>query len=290
MAQDLFIDLKSDNDVTISDFYEKYDPSKASDTGKLKKNNYFKYALVGYSQTDITKDIWGASKREAEEDAREEKSGSKYRYRWDYTRIPITDVVLINPFYAKYDNTDDKNIKYIAGETSHKELVDYIKADASNAGVNVHLVDFIDLNKDDAKKFNQIIYAFSWIREKSRFSEIKTKFIPFNYYLIKEVCRENSSDNIALLSVSSARVPKENTANKLCLGCIFPFYLPFAIGDIVTPNYQTNYSMLVLNINTGKYAGLSHSINMNDYTSVNHSNIFNLFHRLKKGKYYYEED
>lgn len=199
--------------------------------------------------------------------------------------LDINKLVVADPFYVKLDYTRDEPQRYLAGERLEDKLNSQLEFCADKLGVDLSIVDNDHLKDDDVATFNNMMAMNDW------FNEAIDQPDDLNLYntseaRIKNVAEQFNTDYVSWMGIISARDKGSyNDWYRLCLGVIWFPALPILIYNAVAPNYETDFFILVVNVESGKFEWQHvRKVNQSDSPSVVKGNLYYIIQHIKAKK------
>ena len=210
--------------------------------------NYWKYALVDY----LNDEKYGDDLEEAVEEYEESNdSKSTFRKRRDkYSKnraLDISKATCVTPKYLKLDQRDDDGIKYLSTAERLKRYNSYIKSISRKVGLQLNILDYKN-KSNDIESFNDMVLLQNWLSE--RMKHVNREVIPSDFDYVDDLI-ENLDSRYVISTGHLTLRESENYAYAICASIIMPYYLPFAIADLVTPDYESFSYFFVFDLKSG---------------------------------------
>lgn len=196
--------------------------------------------------------------------------------------LGIDRVVVFNPFYYKYDHRKKQSRKYIEAENSQIDLNDKILINSQKAGIDYALIDDIQLNEHEIQKFNDLAFLNTWLLERLKHVENDMEIINFDKEQVSDLISRYGTKHFCWMGIVNERNKKYLKGLYITMSLIYFPTLPFGIAYAVTPDWDTHFYSLVLDIESGeiKYARAD-KMDAKDADYVLNSSLYDLFYQLK---------
>ena len=197
-----------------------------------------------------------------------------------FKTLGIDKIVIVDPFYMKLDMRKKDNVSYFSGEAKQKEFSKLLEGNANRLRLEYEILDPNSFDESDMEKYNDLSFINDWVAERLTHGDFDSPIVLNNEFK-QELLKKFGTNYFMWTGAISTHEKKENLGLYI-LGCFIPYTLPFCIGYVVTPKYDTYFYSIVFDIQSGKIVLFNeHTIDMNDKESVLNSVIYDTFYQVK---------
>lgn len=227
-------------------------------------------------------------KNEPEESKKERKNriaSAKRQRKLESRRghaLGIEKVVIVNPFYYKLDQRKKQKRKYIKSESAQIEFKKKIDDNATLIGLNYELIDDIDLNVNDVQKFNDLSFLNNWFTERVYHLDNSVTLLNLDQNHIDSLKTRYGTRYFCWTGIVNERLHKKNKIGTLLYTLFIYPLLPYGLIYAITPDWDTYYYSLILDIDTGKIIfANANLINAKDADDYINSTLYDFFYQIK---------
>ncbi len=247
--------------------YEKIDYKKERSKNKI-SDVQIKYALIDLvKQADFKntyKKIYSENIKKEEDDKEklsyEEAEKLKRKDKLYGKKIGVDKIVLTNPIYSEHDYRKESSMKYIDSEETQEEIIELYQKHAKKINLDVQLLDIRNLKNNEHDKFNFYVKYNKWFGEFINTYDIEDlinnettySFELMNKKYSEELIAEYGTKYFAWVGTRLARTKKEGIGYVLIYTAIYFPLLPLGIYYAVTPEYNTEYYFLLMDLEENK--------------------------------------
>jgi beta-barrel assembly-enhancing protease len=165
-------------------------------------------------------------------------------------KLGISKIVIVNPFYLKLDARKDNSVQYIATEEGQVHQRALIETAAKAANLQTEVLDVTHLKESQIDVFNDIRFLNEYFSEQNKLSGLSlTPSAQQNR--IDAIAKKYGTDYFLWTGTVSLR------EEPIPLGAVFasvliPIWLPFAVVDYCTPNYNMMHYAVLYDVRTGR--------------------------------------
>ncbi|MEI7802040.1 MAG: M48 family metallopeptidase [Bacteroidota bacterium] len=300
MSTDILKLMDNDLKFSPSDFTMAVTPDTIAKTDTTKKNTATdKYSMIKQSKTEVVKPEDEKYYRIAfynlltqadfvtafNSQLNSEQAVSSSKKKKTKGGLGISHLLVANPFYVKLDYTKDQPERYLASENSEDELNKQMQFCAQKVGLKLDLLDNDHLKAEDVNTFNNMIAMNDWFEEAIDQPK-ELQLYNTSSDRLKNVADQYGTDNVSWMGIVSAKV----NANyydwyRVCVGFVWFPLIPVFIYQAVSPNFETDFLVLVVNSNSGKFEWKTiRVVKQNDSPSVVKSNLYYILQQIKAKK------
>ncbi len=266
-------------------------------TAKRKKNKFNKasdmnqYAFVDFLQdpefVKMYDDEIKASKLRKKEDRRAKSSSYKREQAIIETHntingdaLGLDKVVIINPFYYKINMSKKKSLRYVASEEAQKRLNAKIKENATLAGLEFDIIDKKTLAESGTQGYNENAVLNAFIDEMAEHGDIH--FVNYMDEDMQELAAKYGTNNFVWTGFISVKQKNTGIILKILAGVVYPIFAPALALDIATPDYDTYFYSIVIDVKTGKKLKTTfHNLGIRDRNDVLDGTLYDLYSQYK---------
>ncbi len=195
-------------------------------------------------------------------------------------RVPITRVVMSEPYTIKVDTRKRNQVKYQESVVSAARVKNMIMETSQMAGITVQLVDAVGLNADNVEEYNQMSYVNEYVVERFNQSE-EGMLNSFCKSYIDTLMQKNQTKYLGWMGIAS--VQKKKPIGKLVIMSILPYLWPYTIYQFIVPKIHSTYYYVLFNVNTGKIVTAGATETRTDlHTDQMNSHIYDFMYKIKK--------
>ncbi|MCY7328381.1 MAG: M48 family metallopeptidase [Saprospiraceae bacterium] len=269
--------------------YERIRQQKAVENTPA-KSGYWRYAFVGWLDSEDFKNQWVAAQKRNDEYTEREKAFSsskakkvRKQQRRKGLHLGIPKVVIINPFYLKLDERKDNAVQYLSTETGQDHFRDLIRDVSTKAALKTTLLDVHDLRADQAEAFNDLRFLNEWFGDQVRHYDL-TLTPGHDQERVNAIAKKYGTDYFLWTGVVSLR-EKNRSGYYLIPASILLFFptLPLAIVAAVKPKYDMLHYSVLYDVRTGKRQVLKfETFNRRDADAVVKAHLYDTFVQIKR--------
>ena len=251
--------------------YERYYGSSHRVTKNIVKTENYKNIL---STELLDKDFvtYYKTKYKKYSNSDEEEEGEK---------LKIDKLVLVNPVYYYVKNGDLKINNF---EEKEAKITKSFRTIAWNEGVNVSLVDILEIKDNQVDKFNDLAFMNSWMLEFENVTDEdgNTILIPWQTNYLQGIREKYNMRYISSMGVYEDRSKKEQSFYKL-IGLAFLTAIPTTIGSFIGDEKMIYHFFYCVDLQTNKVVlynieGISGNSSQDFVNALN----YNVIYELKK--------
>lgn len=181
-SDSLFAMLPNKFHLGINDFYTKTkdEAEKASNT-KISSEHYYKFAFVKFLNNDpefrtkftevsalvtSNKPSIVGFKVYAPQTGKPKKENAKKIEIKILDKVSINKIVIVDPFYQKYDETRQQTSLYIISDDKENEFINTLKTGATKNKLSYEIIDPGTFTNSDIQKYNDYSLLQDWYNER----------------------------------------------------------------------------------------------------------------------------
>ncbi|MBL4586442.1 MAG: M48 family metallopeptidase [Flavobacteriales bacterium] len=266
----------------------KYDrlKQKSKDNPRLSMIEYALVDLFG-SPTfstrfdELERENWGGDLQHISEKKVEKKTRDDLRYWKNHGfALGAKKVVVVSPTYSKLDMRKKQNHRFLRSESAKHRLMDRIRNSSDLLGLELQMLEASELDPDQAEEFNDIVFLNEWVD--ARFLQADANMINLDQDRITTIIEKYGTENFVWTGVINYHESKELRAYFL-LYLLMPPALPFAVYNVVKPDYDTYYYCITFNLRTGEPTMVDYNnFNKRDAKDLINSSIYDSFWQMKR--------
>lgn len=253
----------------------KYDNIKKSKE-KTAQNLYYLNAFADFADDENWKRRYNDLSKKEEETIEEEEAEDEFA-------LGQKEIIIVQPVYLQFDARSEQPVKFESSEKALLQLREKVTNSAKALGLKVHYIDNSVAAGEDALDLNELSILNDWFSEKLSHDDSEVDIITSSDQAVKAIVEKYNCSHVMWLGVASVREAEDDAAGKLLLSIFYWPYLPFALADILRPNYYTQFFTLVANAETGEFdMGYYNAIDMRDLPSIQNSNIYYILQQVRQ--------
>ena len=255
--------------------------------------DYWTRALDGFLNEKVFKDAFETAKKKQTEEENEEafyktdkgkNELSKFNSKNESQglKMGIDKVMVVNPYYLKLDARQKNALEYIGTEDGQAHFSELIQEVADKKGLNIDILNVANLGEKDIEKFNDIRTLNEYFGEQFNRSEV---FITpsIDQQKVDALAQKYGTKYFLLTGVVSLREANTKALYKLGLCIVIPYLLPFAIYDLVKPDYDMLQYAILYDVTTGKRQVVKYDyFNHRDNDAIVKAHIYDTFNQINK--------
>jgi len=277
--------------------FSKSDKKAKSKNEKIKsvshKLAYWQYGLVDIVEEKAFKKDFasarkGEKKRQREIDASITTAGKK-KIRKEMKRedekgkaLNVKKVVVINPYYLSVaeDKKNSTSVEYLRSEQKQEEFNEFITDIGKKSKLNVNILDVASLRTNDVETFNDIATANKYFSQ--QMDQYDLSLTPsYEQDDIDALAKKYGTDYFLYTGVISLKESGRGEWVMVGLSLIVPYYMPFALYNALTPDYDMFYYAILYDVTTGRRSFIkSDYYNSRDSKTMVKSHIYDTFHQI----------
>ena len=278
LSEDKSYEVNSKN-PKITKKSSKYETIKKAEKSVKEKveSSYWKFAFTDYMDDKEFTVLFDQDKQKSDAD----KYVTTYKKRRPEYHLGEKELVIVNPLYLKIDETTKNPVQYEAAEKARLDLKTKITTCSDALNMDIEYLDHNLLDENEAQKFNDLAVLNAWLDEELDHQDVEVPVQNSMAEDFKLLAKKYEMDHFAWMGIVGF-TEKEHDWNKLFYGWIGGFYLPFAIADVVTPDYFTYIFVLVADAEKGEIQMTYYNaVEVKDGDSVQKSNIYYILQQIK---------
>jgi hypothetical protein len=199
--------------------------------------------------------------------------------------LGIKKIVILDPFYLKFDQRNGGNIRYFDSDKKSEEYNSILKENAQLAGLEFDYVDSRSLKAEDIDKYNDYTVFNDWMGEFLNHNFSANSLVLNNdaARLLKE---KYKTKYVLWTGVISVKVPKQNIGVAL-LATLLLYPAPFTIPYLVKKEEITYYVAVLYNLENNKLQFYQTvNMRMSDTRDFLNSFVYDTMIKIKKDPKY----
>lgn len=249
-SDSLFTMLPNKFHLGINDFYTKTkEEVEKAENIKISSEHYYKFAFVKFLSNDLefrtkftevsalatsNKPSIVGFKVYAPQTGKPKKENAKKIETGTLNKVNINKIVIVDPFYQKYDETRQQTSLYIISDDKESEFISTLKTGATKNKLSYEIIDPCTFTNSDIQKYNDYSLLQDWYNERMDGGENQNPPI-FNSDEIDNLIKHYNTKYFLWTGVSSTHYKNE-------AGIVNAF--KYIVG--------TYYYAIVFDIETGK--------------------------------------
>ncbi len=197
------------------------------------------------------------------------------------TRLGIKKVVVVDPFYLRYDTRKGKGIQYITSEEGESEYFDILNKNAKRLDLDIEILDPLLMDKDKTAAFNDLTILNNWFYEQLYYG---TMNVPGQHQeWVDEIAKKYGTEYFLWSGIITFR-EQNRILGPLGLMMLTRFFYPlFPVGlyQLFSPNYQFFYVSVIYNITTHEAEVLKYLlVKKSDTKAILNSHTYDVLYQI----------
>lgn len=194
--------------------------------------------------------------------------------------LGLEKVVFINPMYFKVNLTKRKSLRYLESEAAQKRLNAKIKENATMAGLDFNIVDKKELAALGTQGYNENSVLNAFIDEMADHGDIH--FVNYMDEDMQALTHKYGTSNFIWTGFVSVKQKKSGMLLKLAAAAVYPLFIPIVAYDVITPDYDTYFYSIVIDVKTGKKLKTTFfNLGIKDRNDVLDGTLYDLYSQYK---------
>lgn len=207
---------------------------------------------------------------------KEQKRDKKNGYK-----LGIDKIVVVNPYYTRYDERKKISKDYIGTEDGQGHLREIIKEVAPKSALKVDILDINNLTDKQVGQYNDIRFLNEWFSE--QVSRYNLSLTPSTQQAaIDSIAKKYGTNYFLWTGVVSLREKNKISGMSIAAGLLFYPTLPFVIYNAVKPRYDMMYYAILYDVKTGRRQVLNFDyFNQKDSDAMVKAHLYDVFLQIK---------
>lgn len=270
--------------------YEKV-KKKIENTNEVEGVDYYLYAFVDELNNSAFEMNYNTISKKAQADKNYRKSvaykketeKNEKRIRKKGYKLGVDKIVLASPFYLNIDERKADQVRYIDSEEAENNFLYILKDNAQLAGLQMDVLDDIDVKNVTTEKYNDFAYINDWFSQKTRENKYDVNLLDLNKEQTDEFIKKYNTKYVCWMGTVAVREKKEGAAYYVLLSIMCYPAAPFLLPKVFTPEYDTYFYSIVYDIEKREHVAFRYDkINRNDSKGQINSIVYDTFHQIKE--------
>ncbi|MEA3495539.1 MAG: M48 family metallopeptidase [Bacteroidota bacterium] len=212
----------------------------------------------------------------SKEEKREKKLEEKYG-----KALGINKILILEPVYLIIDERKKQKKRFVDSENSLNRFYYNLEQNADASQIEIELLESKHLDIADIEKFNDIAILKEWLSEK--YNHKHDNIVSSSYSYVQQIAEKYDIEHISWTGIISMRQDKTDAFVYLVYSACVPILIPWAIYYAVTPEYNTYYFNVLLNVKTGEpELNFTKNLKHKDTQDFLDSYIYDTFYQISK--------
>ncbi|MEO1410015.1 MAG: M48 family metallopeptidase [Bacteroidota bacterium] len=259
--------------------------------GAAQEIAYWKYALVELLPNERFQSAYAEAREEIKEEEErvayyQTSKGRRAYYKEEKQerkwgkQLGIDKVVVVNPFYLSLDERKGGRVQYIRSEEKQVFFQETLRELAKAQDLDAEVLDVTALRAKDIAKFNDIRELNNYFSQ--QMEQYDLSLTPgYHQARIDEIAEKYGTEYFLWTGVISLREESKDWIG-LVFSVVIPVYLPFALLDVATPDYDMLYYAILYDVKTGRRSIIKMDyFNRRDSKQRVKMHLYDVFHQIK---------
>jgi hypothetical protein len=249
----------------------------------LENNNFYHYAFVPYWLDSAFSNAFERlelifEEQQEEEDYQWVNTYEETAQKYDENKaLGIDKLLCVSPQYLKVNNNKD-GIEYFNSKERQEDYRNELQNLAKYVNLDMELIEYKDLTPEQTDRFNELLLLKAWLFERFAHKELDVVVSSFDdVQYLKKKYNTNYISTTGNLTIRQ----KEDYASMIVSSCLI-FPIPFIIGDLLIPDYESFNYFFVFDITSGEaLLKIYNEFGTNDANDYMRSIIYNNLIQIK---------
>ncbi|MEM6261047.1 MAG: M48 family metallopeptidase [Bacteroidota bacterium] len=193
--------------------------------------------------------------------------------------LGLKKIVLVEPYYQKYDERKEKSIRYLESEEKEQNMLQTLEKHASACGIqHISLASHL-LDASDVASFRDLAVLNEWFNEQGLHQGVD--MISTNHNEIYRLRKKYQCDHFVWVGTFSTVTKRRNAAFIVGAGVVVFPLLPIALYYGLTPAHETMLYASIYDIKTGKYVlQFPKKMRLKDKDDLMNSVLYDLMYQI----------